>query len=238
MASPQGLASSGLIILDDERHADRTCKVSGGGLRCEHEESGERGVLWGHRRTCLDLHVRRGRTRAALETRTEVVDLLEDLGVYAQVRAARRSRRRSHQKGGGRRAEPEPPPSGSAWPARPRQQLPEVQHQHRLKPEQVRRLIRAYRLDASVPRLVKRFEVHSTTVARHLELAGVARRGNVRKLTEGQVQPAGTIYRSGGVSLAELGRRFGVSAEAMRQEFKKAGVRRRPPGRPRSSSWS
>ena len=157
-----------------------------------------------------------------LNPTSAVRELLDELGVYEQLRHARRKGKRSHQRSGGQRTEPEPPRPGSAWPARPSQQLPGVQPQRRLKPKQLRRLIRAYRLGASVPMLVRRFEVHSTTVARHLERAGVASRGNVRKLTDELVAEASVLHEVGW-SFKRLGECYGVNAETVRREVKSFG---------------
>lgn len=152
-----------------------------------------------------------------LNTRTEVVGLLEDLGVYAQVRAARRSRRRSHQKGGGRRGEPAPAPPGSDRPPRARLALPTLQRQHRLGPAEVRQLAVAYRRGSTVALLARQFEVHPNTVLDHLKRAGVARRPCVRKLTDELVAQAAALHEAGW-SYKQLGQRYHVDAETVRKE--------------------
>jgi hypothetical protein len=90
-----------------------------------------------------------------------------------------------------------------------------------------------YQGGRSVRQLVRTYAINRTTVLDHLERRGVARRRNVRKLTDDDVQRAAHMYRSG-ASLIEVGERFAVDASTLGRELDRAGVRRRPPGRPRS----
>lgn len=101
------------------------------------------------------------------------------------------------------------------------------QRQVRLSPARVDELALAYQRGATVRELVEQFGVHRTTVLDHLKRRGVARRTNIRKLTDQQVQEATRYYRAGD-SLLTTGKRFGVDASTISREFKQAGVPLRP----------
>jgi len=75
--------------------------------------------------------------------------------------------------------------------------------------------------------LSKKFDVHRGTVAAHLERQGILRRVNRRKLTDKNVTKAAGCYEAG-QSLEIVGKLFGVSAETMRKELRRAGVALRP----------
>jgi transposase-like protein len=109
-----------------------------------------------------------------------------------------------------------------------------LQVQRRLPPPEILELVSRYEAGESVRGLAEAYGIHQTTVASHLERHRVARRPNVRKLSDAEVGEATQLYGSG-ASLDELGGRFGVSAETLRKELRAAGVPRRPPGRPRRS---
>lgn len=102
------------------------------------------------------------------------------------------------------------------------------QRQVRLTPEGVDELVLAYQQGATVRELVEQFGIHRTTVLGHLDRRGVARRVNVRKMTDGQVLEAARYYRAGN-SLMTTGRHFGVDAATIAREFRKASVATRPP---------
>lgn len=101
------------------------------------------------------------------------------------------------------------------------------QHQVRLSPARVDELALAYQRGATVRELVEQFGVHRTTVLDHLKRRGIARRANVRKLTDEQVQEAARYYGAGN-SLVTTGRRFGVDASTVSREFRRARIVLRP----------
>lgn len=97
------------------------------------------------------------------------------------------------------------------------------QNQVRLSPAGVDELVLAYQQGATVRELVEQFGVHRTTVLDHLKRRGIARRANIRKLTDEQVQQAARYYRAGN-SLVTTGMHFGVDGTTIAREFRKAGV--------------
>ena len=101
-----------------------------------------------------------------------------------------------------------------------------VQNQRRLKPEQIRELVDAYKRGARTAQLTREYSIHRTTVWKHLDRAGVIRRPATRKLNEGQVKQAAELYQQG-MSLVSVAKGLDVDAETARREFIKAGVARR-----------
>jgi uncharacterized protein (DUF433 family) len=97
------------------------------------------------------------------------------------------------------------------------------QHQVRLSPARVDELALAYQRGATVQELVEQFGVHRTTVLNHLKRRDVARRANIRKLTDEQVQEAARYYRAGN-SLVTTGKRFGVDGTTIARELRQVGV--------------
>jgi DNA-binding transcriptional regulator LsrR (DeoR family) len=85
----------------------------------------------------------------------------------------------------------------------------------------------------TVDELAERYQLHRTTVMRHLSTAGIETRRIARKLTDDQVRHAAQRYHQEGLSLEELAEAFAVNSETIRREFIKAGVARRDPGRRR-----
>lgn len=77
-----------------------------------------------------------------------------------------------------------------------------LQVQRRLTAEVVAELAAAYQAGATVPELVKRFQVHRTTVLAHLERQGVPRRPNHGKLTDEQVAEAAVTGPQSSVRVA------------------------------------
>ena len=67
----------------------------------------------------------------------------------------------------------------------------------RLQAADIDRLIAAYVEGDSVPRLVRQFSIHRTTVLIHLERHGVARRRSTRKLTDADVARGASLYLGG-----------------------------------------
>jgi len=80
---------------------------------------------------------------------------------------------------------------------------------------------------SSVKTLAVEFRIHRTTVMNHLERAGVARRPNVRALTNDDVAQAAERYRAG-ASLSTVGKQFHVSADTLKRELLKVRVEIRP----------
>ena len=102
-----------------------------------------------------------------------------------------------------------------------------VQRQRRLTPSEITQLAQDYAAGSTVNQLAASYCVHRTTVLGHLEQQGVDRRRTHRVLTNDDVARAAALY-SGGQSLKATGSLFGVDAETIRREFKKAGVAIRP----------
>jgi len=75
--------------------------------------------------------------------------------------------------------------------------------QRRLSEADVDALTHLYEDGASIDVLGRRYRVHRTTVIRHLDHQGVARRGVVRKVTDSLVSRASKRYAEG-LSLAEI----------------------------------
>lgn len=86
---------------------------------------------------------------------------------------------------------------------------PAMQKQTRLSESQAKKLIADYQKGSSVTELAKQYKIHRTTVMDHMKRAGVPGRPQLRKMTHEQVREAVRL-RADGVSLAELGRKYGV----------------------------
>lgn len=99
--------------------------------------------------------------------------------------------------------------------------------QRRLSAADVEALIRQYREGASIDGLSRRYEIDGTTVIRHLDRAGVARRRVVRKMTDESVAVAAARYEQG-ASLAFVASEFGVHERTLAREFRRAGASIRP----------
>ena len=95
--------------------------------------------------------------------------------------------------------------------------------QRRLSMSQVDDLVASYRSGRSLRELSTEFHVHRGTVTAHLERRGVLRRSNLRKLTDENVAKASLRYEAG-QSLVVVGKAFGVSAETVRKELRRAGL--------------
>lgn len=101
--------------------------------------------------------------------------------------------------------------------------------QRRLRPHEVAELVEAYKAGATERGLGAKFGIHRTTVAAHLERAGVqTRRG--RGLEPAEVTEA-VCLDGDGWSAARLGKRYGVSHHTITAALRKAGVAIRPRGR-------
>ena len=100
------------------------------------------------------------------------------------------------------------------------------QAQRRLSPAELKALIAAYEAGARVGELAKVYDLHRTTVARH-----VARAGKTRPvMTEAQIDEAVVLYRSGW-TLHDLGQHLGVADQTIRRMLVERTVTIRPGGR-------
>ena len=100
------------------------------------------------------------------------------------------------------------------------------QAQRRLAPAELEALIAEYEAGARVGELAKVYELHRTTVAKH-----VARAGKTRSvMTEAQIDEAVRLYRDGW-TLHNLGQRFGVADQTIRRVLIERAVTIRPGGR-------
>jgi DNA-binding transcriptional ArsR family regulator len=97
------------------------------------------------------------------------------------------------------------------------------QVQHRLPPAEIDALVEAHQAGAPARQLAEQFKISRSTVLEHLERQGVPRRPNVRKLTDQQVEQAGTDYH-GGKSLAIVAARYEVAERTLAREFRRGGV--------------
>ena len=94
-----------------------------------------------------------------------------------------------------------------------------TQRQTRLSEQERKRLVELYQDGWTVKKLVTKYGIHKDTVSRHLETAGVPRRGWQRKMTDTQVKEASRLYAEDKWSLARLGKHFGVSASTISTEL-------------------
>ncbi len=95
--------------------------------------------------------------------------------------------------------------------------------QRRLSSDEIQRLTHLYREGASVDELARRYEVHKTTVIRHLDRQAVTRRRVVPKMTDHSVGQAAASYAEG-ASLAAVAEQFGIHERTLAREFRRAGV--------------
>jgi len=102
----------------------------------------------------------------------------------------------------------------------------------RLPDDQRRAIVKAYRAGRNLNQIAKDHGIHRTTVARVLEEEGTQQRH--RGLTTKQVKQATELYAEG-LSTLKIGRRLGVSANAVWNALRTAGIELRDPhGRPKS----
>jgi len=102
------------------------------------------------------------------------------------------------------------------------------QAQRGLSPTDVEALIAEYEAGARVCELAKVYDLHRTTVAKH-----VARAGKTRPvMTEAQIDEAVVLYRDGW-TLHNVGQHLGVADQTIRRVLVERGVTIRPGGRRR-----
>ena len=93
-------------------------------------------------------------------------------------------------------------------------------------------MLQRYQAGESANALALAFEVHRTTIVRHLEAAQVAIW--YRILSDGHLAEARRLYEQGW-SLARLGQHFGVATGTVLNAFQRIGVPTRPVG---TNRWS
>ena len=100
------------------------------------------------------------------------------------------------------------------------------QAQRRLSPAELEALIAEYEAGARVCELAKVYDLHRTTVAKH-----VARAGKTRPvMTQEQIDEAVVLYRDGW-TLHSIGQRLGVADQTIRRALVERAVTIRPGGR-------
>jgi len=100
------------------------------------------------------------------------------------------------------------------------------QHQRRLIPAEIAQLVAEYQNGHDMQVLARTWGLHRTTVAAHLQRAGVVLRR--QGLSPAQTTQAIALYIEGW-SCQRLGERFGCSAETVRQDLMRQGVQLRSP---------
>jgi hypothetical protein len=93
--------------------------------------------------------------------------------------------------------------------------------------EAIAEMVQAYRDGASTTELRRRYELSQGSVIKILHRHGVKMRGH--GMTDDDLPAAAELYCRG-ATLAQLGERFGVSANAVRRALASAGVVIRPRG--------
>jgi DNA-directed RNA polymerase specialized sigma24 family protein len=107
------------------------------------------------------------------------------------------------------------------------------QHQTRLNPDQVERLVERYKAGATTYQLAEEFGCNRNTVSDHLKRAGVKLRRS--GLPPEEVERAIELYESG-FSLESVGERFGVTGDTVAARLREQGVRIRDAHERRRSS--
>jgi hypothetical protein len=101
------------------------------------------------------------------------------------------------------------------------------QKQRRLAADEVSQVLQRYQAGETANILAQAFDVHRTTIVRHLESAGLQTR--YRILGEEDLAEARRLYEQGR-SLASLGEHFGVATRTVLNAFQQAGIPTRPVG--------
>jgi DNA-binding CsgD family transcriptional regulator len=98
-----------------------------------------------------------------------------------------------------------------------------VQRQRKLEPEEASELVARYQALESVQSLACAYDIDVSTVRAHLARAGVARRPAGRKLT-GEVLDEVLRLLEAGASAVEIGRRYGVTDQTVRNSVRRAST--------------
>lgn len=115
--------------------------------------------------------------------------------------------------------------------AAPNQQ---IKRARQLRPEELLDLTARYEAGASMNELSKVFEIHRTTISKHLTEMGAPVRD--ARISPAQVEDARQLY-DGGMSLADIGTRLGFNGGTIHNHLRKAGVAMRDThGRDRCSA--
>jgi hypothetical protein len=101
------------------------------------------------------------------------------------------------------------------------------QNQRRLGDYEVLEVIGRYQAGETANALARAFDVHRTTIVRHLEASQVPTR--YRILSDANLVEGRQLYEQGW-SLARLGEHFGVAIRTVLNAFQRAGVPTRPVG--------
>ena len=99
--------------------------------------------------------------------------------------------------------------------------------QRRLSPTDVVDLVNAYRAGATISQLATEFGVHRTTVPAHLDRRSVPRHSEQTAWDDDILNEAAERYAAG-LSLADVGDRYGIDAQTVANRFRRAGVHVRP----------
>ncbi|RFS84419.1 hypothetical protein D0T12_18440 [Actinomadura spongiicola] len=106
------------------------------------------------------------------------------------------------------------------------QKRPTPRRAKQLKAEQATELVQAYEAGATLHQLAARFGIHRATVSNILNRHRVKTRW--RRLTEEDIDEAACLYEEG-LSLARVAEQLGVSADGVRYQLRKRGVKMRGP---------
>jgi transcription initiation factor TFIIIB Brf1 subunit/transcription initiation factor TFIIB len=99
--------------------------------------------------------------------------------------------------------------------------------QRRLSAADVDDISASYGNGSSIDELARSYRVNRTTIIKHLDQHGVARRRVVRKMTDALVAEAAVMYRDGH-SLAAVADKFNIDTRTLGREFRTAAVPIRP----------
>jgi hypothetical protein len=97
----------------------------------------------------------------------------------------------------------------------------------RLSPTAIVDLVEAYQAGATISQLAVDFGIHRTTVTGHLDRHGIPRHSEQTAWDDEILTQAADLYATG-LSLADVGHRFGVDAQTVASRFRRAGVTVRP----------
>ncbi len=97
-----------------------------------------------------------------------------------------------------------------------------------LRSSEIDELVASYQAGATVFELAARFNIHRSTVGRHLKERGIDTRGPI--LGSNEVQEAVDLYQAGW-TLDKIAKRHGVGYETIRRPLSAHGIEMRPRGR-------
>jgi len=97
----------------------------------------------------------------------------------------------------------------------------------RLTKGQIEGLIAQYQAGAPIESLMSDFDITRQTLFQHVKRSGIAKRTDVSRWTDAQLQEATNLYL-GGASLSSVGRQFGIGATTVWNRLRAAGVTLKP----------